>query len=215
QVLPEFKQVIVIGGDGNFRKEINPNYKGNRNPEDRPLMYDDCRSWLVDSHDAISVDGVETDDVLGMLQCMTKDTTCIASIDKDLLTIPGEHYCIDKDFHLYVSEEEALYNYCYQMLTGDPTDNITGLPGIGPKKAITILGEKGRPLDAAIGAYEEHIGEDFREYWESTSAMINILKHPTELPGLIRDDSRVYALNTNIENIIKELGMTCNESSEQ
>lgn len=214
QVFPEARQVIVIGGEGNFRKELNPDYKGNRNAGDKPLLYDDCRNWLIDKYKASSVDGVETDDVLGMLQCMTEDDTCIASIDKDLLTIPGEHYCIDKDIHLYVSEEEALYNYCHQMLTGDSTDNIPGLPGIGKVKATKILGRGDRPLDAAIGAYEERLGEDFKVYWENMSSMIYILRNSSEFLKVTYDDKRTDELGLQIKSITDYFGMTLNESTE-
>jgi len=39
----------------------------------------------------------------------------------------------------YVTEEQGLRNFYTQMLTGDRTDNIIGLKGIGPKKAEKIL----------------------------------------------------------------------------
>src|SRR5690625_3006985 len=48
QVFPDSNIVTIIGGNNNFRKEVDPNYKKNRDPQDRPLMYEDCRDWLRD-----------------------------------------------------------------------------------------------------------------------------------------------------------------------
>ena len=39
----------------------------------------------------------------------------------------------------YVKEEEAIKNFYKQLLTGDRTDNIPGIKGIGDKKADKIL----------------------------------------------------------------------------
>lgn len=38
-----------------------------------------------------------------------------------------------------VSVFEAMYSFYLSLLTGDPTDNIEGVPGIGPKRAEKIL----------------------------------------------------------------------------
>ena len=68
-----------------------------------------------------------------------KEEYVICGIDKDLLQIPGHHYNYGKDTWKLINEEEALHNLYLQCLTGDATDNIPGLKGIGPKKAEKIL----------------------------------------------------------------------------
>ena len=60
-------------------------------------------------------------------------------IDKDLLQIPGNHYNFNKKTHRFVSDDEAHKLLMIQCLTGDRTDNIPGIKGIGPKKAEKIL----------------------------------------------------------------------------
>jgi len=212
QVFPDSNIVTIIGGNNNFRKEVDPNYKKNRDPQDRPLMYEDCRDWLRDKYSAHSVDGVETDDVLGMLQCMAIGDTCIASIDKDLNTIPGEHYNIDKGDHYLVTPEQAEYNFYFQMLTGDSTDNITGLPRVGKVKARKILMEGDNLLNSALGAYEDRLGEDFKQHWDLTLKLVRILQHPTELPDESYDNRKAYQLACNVHSLAEREGIELNET---
>jgi len=82
------------------------------------------------------VDHLEADDLLGLNQTRN---TCIVSIDKDLDMIPGWHYNHVKEVLYYVTEWDAIYNFYYQLLIGDPSDNIKGAKGIGKAKAARIL----------------------------------------------------------------------------
>ena len=72
----------------------------------------------------------------------------IAHLDKDINLIPGKHYnweltrlgkVVREARHYTITDEEALRNFYTQLLTGDVTDNIKGVPGIGPKKAEKLL----------------------------------------------------------------------------
>src|SRR5262249_40632645 len=68
----------------------------------------------------------------------------IVSADKDMKTIPGEHYDPNKRELgvVTVSRLEADGYHMMQTLTGDTTDGYTGCPGVGPKKAEKILGDE-------------------------------------------------------------------------
>jgi DNA polymerase-1 len=64
--------------------------------------------------------------------------------------IPGKHYNwmlqrlgkVIREARIYnVSLEEADRFFWTQLLVGDTTDNIKGVPGIGPKKAEALLRE--------------------------------------------------------------------------
>jgi 5'-3' exonuclease len=81
----------------------------------------------------------------------------VVSIDKDMAQIPGWHVNPTKDdFPRWVSEEEADYFLALQWLTGDSTDGIPGLPGIGPKKAEKLLGglrAPGNPIQKALDVW--------------------------------------------------------------
>ncbi|MDD9816698.1 MAG: hypothetical protein OXU61_00955, partial [Gammaproteobacteria bacterium] len=63
----------------------------------------------------------------------------IAGIDKDLKQIPGNHYNFNKQLHEFVDDDNANLNLMLQCLTGDTSDNIPGIKGIGPAKAGKIL----------------------------------------------------------------------------
>jgi 5'-3' exonuclease len=63
-----------------------------------------------------------------------------------------------KRLEYYVTEEEGLRNLFTQVLTGDRTDNIIGLKGIGPVKAEKLLKDcktEREYYDACLKAYSE------------------------------------------------------------
>lgn len=126
---------IFIGGNGNFRLDIDPQYKANRIDNQKPVYYHDIRAYMQKYWGAEVVDGMEADDICAMLQ--TEDTV-IVSGDKDLLQVEGWHYNTNKPelgvFQL--SKRDAARNFYVQLLAGDSTDNIKGL-GAVPEKYIT------------------------------------------------------------------------------
>ena len=63
----------------------------------------------------------------------------IITTDKDLNMLRGKRYNFVKKEFNYVTEEQAMRFFYTQLLTGDRTDNIQGIPGIGPKKAEKML----------------------------------------------------------------------------
>jgi DNA polymerase-1 len=77
---------------------------------------------------------IEGDDVLGVLY---EEGDVIASIDKDMLTLPGLH--LRDGEVLEVSRLEADRNFYGQVLTGDTSDNYPGCPGYGPVTAEKAL----------------------------------------------------------------------------
>ena len=120
-----------LTGKGNFRYEIMPEYKANRDPSHRPFWYKELRKYLIEDQDAIVVDDMEADDILGIRQMDQRVETIICSKDKDLDCIPGLHYNWSPtrwENGVYdVTEEEANRFFYTQCLTGDSTDNIPGL----------------------------------------------------------------------------------------
>lgn len=120
--------VIYLTGSNNFRLEINPEYKANRKDLPKPRHYSLLREHLVEAWNAKVTDGIEADDALGIDQC-AEELTCICSIDKDLLMIPGQHYnFVKREFRL-ISPLEGLRNFYFQLIMGDRTDNIFGYDG--------------------------------------------------------------------------------------
>jgi len=131
---------VFLTGTGNFRREIAPSYKANR-PDNRPAHWQAVREFLVTQHKAQICDGYEADDEMGIQQDKTGGTTVICSIDKDLLQIPGKHYNFVKKVFQEVTPDEGLKFLYLQSLIGDRSDNIVGVPGIGPVKAAQALAE--------------------------------------------------------------------------
>jgi DNA polymerase-1 len=129
---------VFLTGERNFRRDICPSYKANR-PSERPKHWQSVREFLVTNHKAMVVNGSEADDQLGIEQDKLGVNTVIASIDKDLLQIPGRHYNFVKKEYRVVSPEEGLKFLYTQALVGDRSDNITGVAGIGPVKAARAL----------------------------------------------------------------------------
>ena len=135
--------LYAVKGKGNFRKDLSPDYKSNRPELDKKIR--DSLNYLhkyAVSKGAIQADGMEADDLVSIWAREAldrKEEYVICGIDKDLLQIPGHHYNYSKDTWQLINEEEALHNLYIQCLTGDNTDNIPGLKGIGPKKAQKIL----------------------------------------------------------------------------
>lgn len=135
---------LYVSGGKNFRYEIDSSYKANR-PIEHPIHREACKQHLIKQWRAIETDGYEADDAVGCEQ--TKDTM-ICGIDKDLLMIPGKHYqwpiirggkvIKEGKFH-NISVEEGYRRFFTQALTGDTSDNIKGIKGIGPKGAEKML----------------------------------------------------------------------------
>lgn len=117
---------------------------------------------------AVVVEGQEADDEVAIRMSKEPNTYTLVGVDKDLLQIPGWHFNPSKDLERYVNEFEAYKSFCLQLLTGDRTDNIPGLQGVGPKKAEKALKDsktKQELLDTAWEKYQElgHTLEYFTE----------------------------------------------------
>jgi len=59
---------LFIGGEDNFRYQIDPNYKANRKDVPRPEYLQDVRAFLCTEWNAEIVNGIEADDALGIVQ---------------------------------------------------------------------------------------------------------------------------------------------------
>lgn len=131
----EFK--LCFSDAKNFRKDLNPSYKGNRAGVRKPMGFKPFRDQIIDKHGALIKPALEADDVIGILATKPGTDFIIVSDDKDLRTVPGAHLI---DGHVTnIGESEATIKFFTQVLTGDQADGYPGCPGIGPKKAEQIL----------------------------------------------------------------------------
>lgn len=168
---------LFLTGSGNFREhmaQLQP-YKGNRDVTHKPKYYREIGEYLRNVWKAETIHGREADDALGCAQWEAEpDTTVIVSIDKDLDMIPGYHYNWRKKEFYHVGDAEAERFFWFQVLTGDRTDNIPGLKGVGPVKANKILdgcdGTWPGYAQAVLFAYEA-AGQGWDEMYENASLL--------------------------------------------
>ena len=139
-----------------YRSRIYPPYKANREPQPLELVaqFERCRE--VCRHLGLAVftnQEYEADDIIGTLACQMRDEgvrSAIITRDKDLAQLVR-----DGDlFWDYGSREQFGYHDIerhygvaperfadYLALTGDCSDNIPGIPGVGPRTAAALMQE--------------------------------------------------------------------------
>ena len=171
-----FEYIGFLTGKGNFRYALakTKEYKGNRKDRERPTFLDEAREYLIEQWECISVDGMEADDALGICQIEMDDETIICSIDKDLLQIKGNHFNWNSDIISVQSNEDADKVFWKQILMGDSTDNIVGIPRVGKVKAERII-------DTAL------LDNDDADYTELYDVCLNAYKNNFESEQIALD----------------------------
>ncbi len=156
---PEDKFVCVFDASRQtFRMDIYPEYKANRSETPADLI---TQSFMVREALAamgmpvLCIPGVEADDVIATLarqNCTHTDATRIITSDKDLMQLVSDCvYLYDGMKARDVRTPQVLEKFGVtpdrvidvQSLMGDSSDNVPGVPGIGPKKAAELINEFG------------------------------------------------------------------------
>lgn len=160
-VFPAPVPFMAITSPRNFRKDVLPTYKANRTDTRKPVCHAAMREWVMQEYDHAVVEGMEGDDVMGIMATNGRHKhAIIVTIDKDLKQIPGAHFrykhFIETGLPLIekVTVEEADRFHLYQTLVGDQTDGYKGCPGIGDKRADALL-EKAPTWETVVAAYEK------------------------------------------------------------
>ncbi len=153
-----------------FRQKIDPNYKAQR-PEAPPELKAQLPvaiEWIEKMGLAkLSLENYEADDVIAsMVKCAREQNieVRIVSHDKDLYQLIEDEKVVlfDPIKKVEIDEKACVEKYGihprqftdYQALIGDSSDNIPGVPGIGPKTAVKLLTQ----FETLDGIYE-HIEE--------------------------------------------------------
>ncbi|MBI5248621.1 MAG: DNA polymerase I [Desulfomonile tiedjei] len=150
---------IVFDAKGpNFRHEMYPAYKANRPPvpEDLrvqiPKIQEIVEAYRIPS---IAIPGFEADDVIATLSREAREKgweVVIVSGDKDLTQLVGSGTLMwDPQKDVLYDREGVAKKFGvppelileYLALVGDASDNIPGVPGIGPKTASNLLQQFG------------------------------------------------------------------------
>ena len=157
-VTPTHFAVIFDYSSKTFRNELYDQYKANRTapPEDLIPQFGLIRhATRAFNLPCIEKEGFEADDLIATYARLAEadgaDVTIVSS-DKDLMQLVTENvsmYDGMKDKQISIPEviekwgvpPEKMIDL--QSLTGDSTDNVPGVPGIGPKTAAQLLEEYG------------------------------------------------------------------------
>lgn len=181
--------LMAVKGDDNYRYLIYPSYKmaGKRSAGSVGQFVPTIRRMAVMEGLAIQADGREADDLLSIWahQCRKSEVEyTVCTIDKDLRCIPGTYYNMKKKTSEEISEIEALRFHYAQILSGDPTDSIPGIPRVGPVKANKMLAGLDREEDmqeVVVAGYLEFYGEnDWYSYLLSNLKLIGLQKAPSD-----------------------------------
>jgi DNA polymerase-1 len=176
---PELVAVVFDAPGKTFRDELFAEYKSHR-----PPMPDDLRSQIEPLIDAVQalglpllrIAGVEADDVIGTLAQRAVNSglqVLISTGDKDMAQLVNERVTlvntmtnssldragVKVKFDVY---PEQIIDYL--ALVGDASDNIPGVPKVGPKTAAKWLNEY-RTLDNLLenqDRIEGKVGESLR-----------------------------------------------------
>ncbi|HEB94625.1 MAG TPA: DNA polymerase I [Gammaproteobacteria bacterium] len=168
------RMVVVFDAKGKtFRDDLYAGYKANR-----PPMPDELRSQIGRLHELVQamglpmlvIDGVEADDVIGTLAAQATAAgmdTLISTGDKDMAQLVNGHVTLINTMDnttLDVPGVEEKFGIPpqriidYLALVGDTSDNIPGVPKVGPKTAVKWL-KQYHSLDGIIAHADEIKGK--------------------------------------------------------
>jgi len=156
------------------------------------------RIQAIEEELAVGAWGRETDDMLRIWaeECRKiGNDHVICTNDKDLRCIPGMYYDIQKNILEEITEEQAVRFFYEQLLRGDSTDNVPGIPGIGLKKAAQWLEEchtEAEMRAAVIDAYKTVFEDNWRSQLLSNGKMLHLQRHPDdyfEIEGWLQEQS--------------------------
>lgn len=151
--LGNFDDTILFFSDSiNFRKSIDPEYKGHRNRK-KPCGYRRVINKLKEEYSVIVMPQLEADDAIGIYATKEQGHT-ICSPDKDMRQIPGDLYDLSTGVETITKEDGDRWHYI-QTLAGDQTDGYSGVPGLGIKKAAALLDEHGCSWKTIVDAFAE------------------------------------------------------------
>jgi len=141
-----------------FRHEIYPEYKANRPPmpEDLavqiPYIKELVRAMNIP---CFETEGVEADDIIATAAKVLSgqgNKVVVVSGDKDLLQLVDDHVVMWDPMKNKIMDSSAIeekYNVkpgqlldCYSLM-GDSSDNVPGVPGVGPKTAEKLINQHG------------------------------------------------------------------------
>ena len=142
--------ILFFSDSVNFRKSIDPAYKGHRNRK-KPCGYKRVINKLKEDYHVVIMPTLEADDALGIYA--TKEPGhIICSPDKDMRQIPGQLFDLTQEV-VEITPEMGDRWHLIQAMAGDQTDGYAGIPGIGIKRAEALLEANGATWQTVVDAF--------------------------------------------------------------
>jgi DNA polymerase-1 len=181
--------VIFDSKGKTFRDDLYPAYKANR-----ITMPDELRAQIEPLYELIQamglplmiIDGVEADDVIGTLATKAakkNQAVLISTGDKDMAQLVNKQITlINTMSNLLLDEKGVIEKFGvkpnqiidYLTLMGDTSDNIPGVPGVGPKTASKWLSQY-HTLDNLI-KHKDQITGKIREAFHHCIDQFDLMK---------------------------------------
>jgi DNA polymerase-1 len=223
----DYVTVVFDAAGKTFRNALYPEYKANRT-----TMPDDLRVQIEPLHQLIRAmglplimeSGVEADDVLGVLaQHAAKQGfhVIISTGDKDMAQLVTEQISLEDTMKNVRLDVQGVVNKFgvkpeqiidYLALMGDSSDNIPGVPKVGPKTAAKWLQEY-QTLDNLIAHADDikgKIGENLRASLSflPLAKQLTTIKCDLDLPYSMDDLKRQPVNNAELKSLLAELGFS-------
>lgn len=201
---PDGVVVAFDKGKPRVRMEMLPQYKAQRPPMDPDLhaqfpMIKDLLAAL--NVPILQSEGWEGDDILGTMARLGEEAGCdmlLVTGDRDMYQLVTEHVNVVStrkglsDVAIMTPESvDDLYHGITPVLVpdfyglkGDTSDNIPGVPGIGPKKASALIAQYGS-LDEVIAHADEvkgKMGENLRAHIDDALLSRKVATIRTDAP---------------------------------
>lgn len=201
---PDGVVVAFDKGKPRVRMEMLPQYKAQRPPMDPDLhaQFPMIKELLAALNVPISQsEGWEGDDILGTMARLGEQAGCdmlLVTGDRDMYQLVTEHVNVVStrkglsDVAIMTPESvDDLYHGItpalvpdFYGLKGDTSDNIPGVPGIGPKKASALIAQYGN-LDEVIAHADEvkgKMGENLRAHIDDALLSRKVATIRTDAP---------------------------------
>jgi len=162
--------IVCADGGSSYRKEIFPEYKANRKErfadqteqeakEFEMFMaeFSDTLTLIRQKYPVFHFRGVEADDIAAYITKSTNYDDCwLISSDKDWDLLINDKV---SRFSTVTRKETTVHNWdehydfeiedfiSFKCLTGDKGDNVPGVPGVGPKRAVQLMEQYGTVFD--------------------------------------------------------------------
>jgi len=230
---PDYVAALFDRPEPTFRDKIYAEYKAQR-----PEAPSELIQQIIEAHHLFAAFGVttfekpgyEADDLIATLAVHFKDRpdlqVVILTGDRDTLQLVEDDKLVVQVFNTGISDT-TVYNKGavmakygglepsqlveYKALVGDSSDNIKGVPGIGPKTGTELIKRFG-----TVENLYEHIGEDaklqqkfgaYRKEAELSRELVILEKHaPIEIPEL--DGLRPYPSTNGAEEYFIAMGFS-------